>query len=77
MLTVTLSTIPGAASVRLTANGWHVATYPVTQDDGDGPVPAAETVLERHGWKVTAPWHHESSGISGDVWMAEAEQAQP
>lgn len=75
MLTAFLTDTPGASSVRLTANGWHVATYPITQADGDGPVPAATAVLGRNGWRVASEWLQEFGGVTGRVWVADAEQA--
>jgi hypothetical protein len=72
----TLSThLSGAASVQLTANGSPVATYPVTHDDGPGPIPAATAVLERHGWTMAGDWVQEFGGITGNVWTATAEKA--
>lgn len=61
MLTAFLTEVMGSGSVRLTANGHHVATYPITQDDGPGPIPAAEAVLAARGWRRVAPgirWDH-------------------
>lgn len=75
MLSATLSAPAGRnATIRLTAGGHHVAAYVVTREDGPGPKPAADVVLDRHGWVVTGAWTHESGGISGDVWVANVEQ---
>ncbi len=48
--------------------------WKLTQDDGDGPVPAAEAVLERRGWSVVGDWQATAGGISGGVWEAEVER---
>ncbi len=74
MLRATLTTVFEKASVELRANGFHVARYPVTRNDGDGPVLAAEAVLQRNGWAVVSDWDHESSGVSGNVWLADVKQ---
>jgi hypothetical protein len=45
----------------------------VRKEDGPGPVPAAEAVLERMGWRVVGDWDQTAGGISGGVWEAAAE----
>ncbi len=47
--------------------------WPVRKEDGPGPVPAAETVLERMGWATRGDWTQTAGGISGGVWEAEVE----
>lgn len=75
MLSATLSApADAAATVRLTAGEHHVAVYSVTREDGPGPKPAADVVLDRYGWVVTDAWAHEFGGITGDVWVASVEQ---
>lgn len=49
-------------------DGWDVR-----RQDGPGPVPAAEAVLERMGWRVLGDWDQTAGGISGGVWSAEVE----
>lgn len=71
MTTATLHLVFDVASV--TADTDEAPTYPVARDDGPGPVPAATTVLERHGWRLTGGWDQQAGGISGGVWTATVE----
>lgn len=50
--------------------GPRTQAWNVCHEDGPGPVPAAETVLARNGWKVTGDWKATAGGISGGVWEA-------
>jgi hypothetical protein len=52
------------------------AAWGVGKEDGPGPVPAAEAVLERHGWKVAGDWQQTAGGVSGGVWGVEVELAE-
>lgn len=45
----------------------------VREQDGPGPVPAAEAVLERMGWRVAGGWSQTAGGVSGGVWEAPVE----
>ncbi len=73
MLTATTTTTFNLANVVLTEDDHNVAAYPVTREDGPGPLSAAEAVLERNGWRITGKWEHVAGGISGDMWTAAAE----
>ena len=48
--------------------------WSVRKEDGPGPVPAAEVVLERMGWRPVGDWRRTAGGVSGGVWEAEVEQ---
>lgn len=47
----------------------------VRKEDGPGPIPAAEAVLERMGWLVEGEWTQTAEGISGGVWEAPVKRA--
>jgi len=47
--------------------------WSVRKEDGPGPVPAAEVVLERMGWRPLGDWRQTAGGISGGVWEADVE----
>lgn len=49
--------------------------WSVRKEDGPGPVPAAEAVLERMGWRLAGEWTQTAGGISGGVWEASVERA--
>jgi hypothetical protein len=66
--------ITGTGSLRITSNGWGVATWPVTADDGPGPTSAATAVLAAHGWQA-GRWEQVSGGIKGGEWTANVARA--
>lgn len=47
--------------------------WSVRKQDGPGSVPAAETVLERMGWRVVGDWEKTAEGVSGGIWEAAVE----
>ena len=69
--TATLLVVFDTATVRIEDDGRLVDVWPVTHNDGPGPVPAATTVLDRHGW-TTGDWDQQSSGITGGEWTTTA-----
>lgn len=73
MITATLYVTDGHGAY-LSLDAADVPTYPVTHDDGRGPVPAATAVLHRHGWRPAGAWVHDSGGVSGDVWTVPVER---
>ncbi len=76
MLTATMLATADTATIRITAGDQHVATYRVGHADGPGPIPVANAVLDRHGWRIVRDWEQTAGGISSDQWETTIEQAE-
>lgn len=77
MTTAHLIDVLGSGRVRLIdADEDVVASFPLTQDDGPGPIPAAEAVLAVNGWRLTTEWSQVSGGMTGGEWIAKAERSE-
>lgn len=77
MATAYLIDVLGSGSVRLLEDGDNVVdAFPLTANDGPGPIPAAEAVLAANGWRLTTEWSQVSGGVTGGEWIAKADRAE-